>query len=206
MNKTIRLAGRVTDWNDDRGFGFVVPNGGGNRAFVQINAFQRGSARPIDGSLISYLPVHDSKGRLQACEIRYAGQNAPSQRRASRFPRTAIGTTALIALAFGSIVGAIHVALSGIYFALSALSYLIYALDKAAAGKNIRRTPESRLHLIAILGGWPGALVAQQQFRHKTIKQPFQGVFWVTVVLNLTGVWWLASSGTLPELRQWLSG
>jgi len=34
------------------------------------------------------------------------------------------------------------------------------------------------------MGGWPGALVAQQKLRHKTKKQPFRTVFWATVVMN----------------------
>ena len=62
----VRLAGRVSDWNDDKGYGFVTPNGGGDRAFVHVNAFVRGSRRPVDGDAISYLPVSDERGRLQA--------------------------------------------------------------------------------------------------------------------------------------------
>ncbi|MBN8225508.1 MAG: DUF1294 domain-containing protein [Xanthomonadales bacterium] len=76
----------------------------------------------------------------------------------------------------------------------------MYALDKAAAGRDARRTPENSLHLADLLGGWPGALIAQRQFRHKTIKQPFQAVFWITAALNLAGAWWLLSSGFLSEL------
>lgn len=60
----------------------------------------------------------------------------------------------------------------------------MYGLDKAAAGRDARRTPENSLHLADLLGGWPGALIAQQQFRHKTIKQPFRSIFWFTVIAN----------------------
>jgi len=62
----MRLAGRITDRNDDKGFGFVAPNGGGTRAFVHINASQRGSRRPVDGDMISYLPDVDARGRTNA--------------------------------------------------------------------------------------------------------------------------------------------
>ena len=64
METTMRFAGRITDWNDDKGFGFVVPSGGGDRAFVHVNAFQRGSRRPVQGDLISYRPSRDAQGRL----------------------------------------------------------------------------------------------------------------------------------------------
>ena len=202
----MRLAGRVTDWDDDRGFGFVAPNGGGDRAFVHINEFQRGSRRPIDGDLISYRAVRDTKGRLQAREIRHAGQRIQPQRQPSRLPRAAIGAAALLGLIGATALGLVPPVLTGAYFVLSVVSYAMYGLDKAAAKRDARRTPENSLHLADLLGGWPGALIAQQQFRHKTIKQPFQVVFWVTVILNIAGTWWLLSSGFLSELTQSLSG
>jgi len=82
------------------------------------------------------------------------------------------------------------------------LSYLLYWWDKSAAQKGARRTPESNLHLMDLLGGWPGALVAQQQFHHKTAKASFQAVFWVTVLLNVGMCIWLVRSGLAAEVAQ----
>ena len=70
------------------------------------------------------------------------------------------------------------------YAAVSAVTFAAYGLDKRAARRGTRRTPEVTLHLLSLLGGWPGALVAQRTFRHKTVKQPFRAVFWCTVALN----------------------
>lgn len=206
MEGNVRFAGRITDWDDERGFGFVMPNGGGERAFVHINEFQRGSRRPVSGDLISYLPIQDSRGRLQAREIRHAGQKIQPQRQPSQFPRAAVGIGALIATIAAAALGVIPVLLAGVYFVLSGISYLMYGSDKAAAKSDARRTPENSLHMAALLGGWPGALIAQQQFRHKTIKQPFQFVFWVTVALNLFGAWWLVTSGIASKLAQSFGG
>ena len=89
---------------------------------------------------------------------------------------------------------------------LSALAYLMYWLDKSAAQKGRQRVPENSLHLVGLAGGWPGALIAQQRFRHKTLKQPFQTVFWVTVVLNAAIVAWLARSGIAAEITKALVG
>jgi uncharacterized membrane protein YsdA (DUF1294 family) len=75
-----------------------------------------------------------------------------------------------------------------------------------AARRDARRTPENSLHLVALCGGWPGALIAQQQFRHKTVKQPFQTVFWITVILNLAAAWWLVSTGMAAELVRMVGG
>lgn len=202
----MRLAGRISDWNDSKGFGFVVPNGGGDRAFVHVNEFQRGSRRPVVGDLISYLPSRDQRGRVNARKIRHAGQRIEAPRAPSRVPRAALGAGALALVGTAAAAGAVPVHLAGAMFALSAVAYAMYWLDKSAARRSGQRTPEAMLHLVALIGGWPGTLIAQQQFRHKTIKQPFQTVFWSTVVLNLGLGAWLVSSGMAAELAQSLSG
>ncbi|MEA2118464.1 DUF1294 domain-containing protein [Halovibrio sp. HP20-50] len=77
------------------------------------------------------------------------------------------------------------------YAAISVIAYITYAIDKKAAIKNRRRVSEKSLHLLGVLGGWPGALVAQQRLRHKTRKTAFQLIFWLTVALNLACAGWL---------------
>jgi|SRR6478735_7466851 len=67
--------------------------------------------------------------------------------------------------------------------AISLLSFTIYGFDKRRAAKAGERTPETVLHLLELLGGWPGAFLAQQVFRHKTAKVRFQIVFWLIVLL-----------------------
>jgi uncharacterized membrane protein YsdA (DUF1294 family) len=78
------------------------------------------------------------------------------------------------------------------YLAMSLLCFCSYALDKSAARRGERRTPESRLLVLGLLGGWPGALLAQQWLRHKTVKQPFRSMFWASVAVNVAGFLWLA--------------
>ncbi len=65
---------------------------------------------------------------------------------------------------------------------LSLVTYLVYALDKSAARRRRHRVPERTLHLLSLLGGWPGALLAQYTLRHKTAKPRFLFVFWLTVL------------------------
>ena len=83
---------------------------------------------------------------------------------------------------------------------MSILSFVIYGLDKNAAEKGDRRTPENVLHLFSVLGGWPGALIAQQGFRHKNRKTSFQSVFWLTVIVNLGLMAWLWRNENLASL------
>lgn len=68
----------------------------------------------------------------------------------------------------------------------SALSFLLYGIDKHRARLNKRRVPELHLQLLSLLGGWPGALLAQQMFRHKTRKRSFLLVFWMVILINIS--------------------
>lgn len=198
----MRLAGRIMEWNDDRGFGFVVPDGGGDRAFVHISAFRSGSRRPLSGDVVSYLPDKDKDGRLKARKVRYAGKVRGSGARISRFFRPVTGIAALMAAAGAAAAGVIPVLLAAVYAGMSIVSWLMYLCDKSAAKKDAQRTPENSLHLADLLGGWPGALIAQQQFHHKTRKLSYQAVFWITVALNLVAAWWLVTSGLAFELGE----
>lgn len=76
--------------------------------------------------------------------------------------------------------------LVGLCYGLSSLiTFVVYAVDKSAARTGGRRVPERRLHLLALLGGWPGALLARRWLRHKSRKPRFSAVFWLTVLGNV---------------------
>lgn len=68
--------------------------------------------------------------------------------------------------------------------AISAVSLVLYGWDKLSALYGRQRIGERTLHLLAAAGGWPGAMLAQQLFNHKTSKAAFRRVFWLTVLLN----------------------
>nr|MDQ3039367.1 DUF1294 domain-containing protein [Pseudomonadota bacterium] len=164
----------------------------------------------------SYAISVDAKGRANATDVRFAGQRIPpapagrkSERRRppARIPRLGIGIGFLL-LAFALMVmGKVPAALPLGYLLMSAVSYIAYVLDKDAAGKPKRqRTPEATLHLLDVLGGWPGALIAQQQMRHKTVKASFQAGFWISVVANLVLVAWLWRSGAAATLTDVVLG
>ncbi len=76
----------------------------------------------------------------------------------------------------------------GLYAVLSLIAFAAYGIDKSAARKNRQRISEDTLLALGLIGGWPGALVAQQVFRHKTRKRSFRRMFWVTVVVNLAAL------------------
>lgn len=155
---------------------------------------------------------------MNATGIRFAGQRiltpavAPERRPAprkppARIPRLAIGMTFLLAVVGLAAMGTLPALLAIGYVLMSVASYLMYALDKEVAGKaRWRRTPEDTLHLLDLLGGWPGGLIAQHVARHKTAKASFQRAFWITVVLSLVGYALLWQSGIAATWTAWLLG
>lgn len=95
---------------------------------------------------------------------------------------------------------------AGSYLVFSLVTFATYAGDKAAAKASRWRIAESRLHLLALAGGWPGALLAQSLLRHKSQKTSFLLGFWVTVVLNCGLLVWLAAAKDAAALRSLLGG
>jgi uncharacterized membrane protein YsdA (DUF1294 family) len=75
------------------------------------------------------------------------------------------------------------------YGVVSLLAFLLYWSDKRKARDDHWRTPENVLHAVELAGGWPGALLAQQLFRHKTRKISYQLLFWIIVLLHQ--VFWI---------------
>jgi uncharacterized membrane protein YsdA (DUF1294 family) len=71
---------------------------------------------------------------------------------------------------------------------MSCVTFVAYGLDKRRATNGGRRIAERTLHLLALLGGWPGAWLAQRQFRHKTQKASFVIMFWLVVGLHVAAV------------------
>jgi uncharacterized membrane protein YsdA (DUF1294 family) len=77
-----------------------------------------------------------------------------------------------------------------VYAVMSAATFVAYAVDKSAARRTRRRVSEKTLHLLALLGGWPGALLAMPVFRHKRRKTPFVAVLWSIALAHAVGWIW----------------
>jgi uncharacterized membrane protein YsdA (DUF1294 family) len=105
----------------------------------------------------------------------------------------AIGFATLFMVVVGGLAvrGVVPTAVPVFYVATSVAAAIAYGLDKSAAERHAWRTSEKMLHFIAVMGGWPGALIAQQVFRHKSRKLSFRFAFWTTVVLNCGALTWL---------------
>ena len=169
--------------------------------FVHISAFPRGE-RPVSGCRLSYVPERDERNRAaRAADVQYLDV-VRTGRTSSNGLAGAVAVAAVFFVLMVALLALdeLPVVLLGAYALLSAVAVWMYGDDKSAARQGRRRTPESTLHAVALLGGWPGALVARRVFRHKTVKQPFRTVFWMTVVANCAALAWFVSQGpeTLP--------
>lgn len=91
------------------------------------------------------------------------------------------------------------------YGVMSLATFVVYGLDKSKAQQGKWRIPESTLHLMGLLGGWPGGLAGQRLFRHKSSKVEFLLVFWGTVVLNVMAVGYLVWIDAAGFIDQWIS-
>ena len=67
---------------------------------------------------------------------------------------------------------------------INIITYLAYYIDKRASKRGSWRIPERTLHHFALIGGSPAALFAQKRLRHKTRKQSFKMIFWITATIQ----------------------
>ena len=203
----MRYQGKITDWKDDKGFGFVTPNGGGPKVFVHIKSFSNRQRRPVGNELVTYELTSDARGRPQGANIAFVGDRQTSPPTIAPGPGVGALIFAAVFLAFvaGMVaMGKLPFAVLIAYLVGSGVAYLAYVFDKAASLKGQWRTPESTLHLFSLVGGWPGAMLAQRTLRHKTQKRSFQVTYWATVVLNCAALGWLLSPAGVRTVRSFV--
>lgn len=184
----MRQQGVISSWKGEKGFGFIQPDDGSAEIFVHINEFRSRKREPVCGDVVTYKVSLDNQVRVQAKAVLYQDESgflAVSSRRVIAI----VSVILYIAL----LVGAVHRHHLPIYvpvvcFVLNFITYFAYSRDKRAAVEGGWRTPESTLHFLAILGGWPAALIAQSRLRHKSSKKNFRIFFCLTAFMNISAV------------------
>lgn len=187
----MRLNGVLIKWNVDKGYGFVQLASSNQQMFAHITEFENRRRTPKVGDEVSFNLQKQSDGKFRAIDVAYVRETMDW----FLLPIIVIAMGYIAAVGYASLETQLPVQISWTFALLSAITYLFYAVDKCAAQNSKQRTPENVLHWLSVLGGWPGALIAQQQFRHKTRKTSFRVVFYLTVIVNVAAVSYLALGG-----------
>lgn len=177
----IRRRGRIIEWNDDRGFGFVLGTDR-QRTFLHIRDFGERIKRPAVGDVVSFTLGSDANGRTCAKEIEQEGWGGGFGPGAFLVLIALLVAPVLVVRRF--VAPDFWPEVAGIAAGLSLLTFGMYAWDKRKARRQEWRLSETTLQLWSFVGGWPGAFLAQRLLRHKSSKTSFQFVFWTTVVLH----------------------
>jgi uncharacterized membrane protein YsdA (DUF1294 family)/cold shock CspA family protein len=198
----MRSQGKITHWNNQKAYGFITPTSGTKKIFVHIRAFKNRHLPPELNQVVLYSLSTDKQGRPCAVKVTRAIE-IPSRntKPIARILLILFATGFIATVAWSIPAYNIPIQILYLYLAASTFTYLIYAKDKWAARTARWRTKESTLHTLALLGGWPGALIAQQTMRHKSRKNAFQFAFWATVVVNCAAFAWLFTAEGAEMLR-----
>jgi len=178
------LTGRVIKWADDRGFGFIQPEEGGDTVFVHISGFVSGPRRPKEGDVV-YFQVDRRERRTKAVNVRLKALPLPDTVTVSY----GVGILWLVVFflyQFGllelptPIVG---------YLLMSIITFGFYYVDKRRAESQRWRINSTSLHVLEAVGGWPGALLAMAMLRHLTRKRDHLVMLSAIIVVHLAA--WL---------------
>lgn len=208
----MQLTGKVVFWQDEKGFGFLICDQTNQKLFFHIrdllpNPATNIKARPVEGDSLLFNMGSDKQGRPIATALQLQRSSAAEQMpqvTSSRkntvdlayaqdlalYFRAAFLMLVIIALLFGTL----PYLLPMLYLEASLFTYWLYQADKnAAIARQSQRLPEESLQMFSLIGGWPGALVAQKKLAHKRSKPLFQREFWLIVLANCLLLVWLLS-------------
>jgi uncharacterized membrane protein YsdA (DUF1294 family)/cold shock CspA family protein len=204
----VRQKGRITQWNAERGFGFVTPVGGGERVFLHITALSDRRCRPAEDDIVTYELALDARKRPRAVNVRRSTRVRPKPHSTSAPTWGSVqlvgASLFILFVTAATLNGNLRFAVAATYGLVSVLTLLVYWFDKSAAQHGRWRTKESSLLLLGLAGGWPGAVVAQALLRHKSRKVSFQVPFWGTVVMNCAALGWLFTGNGSRFMEQLL--
>ena len=72
--------GTVKFFNENKGYGFIAPESGGQDAFVHISAVENSGMRTLhENQRVSYELAEDRRGKMAAVNLKDASDAAPAE-------------------------------------------------------------------------------------------------------------------------------
>lgn len=174
-----REKGTLVRWNNDKGYGFIRPHNENEDVFLHVKSLPHYQRRPKTDDILTYEIGIDENQKRYA---RYAKIKGFSWSLFTIFWLNSLFLFgAYVYFVFKQTLTFHPIA---VYVAMSLITILAYSRDKNAAQSGKWRTSEYRLHFYEILGGWPGALLAQRCYHHKSKKISYQIFFWMIVTCH----------------------
>ena len=183
----MQQTGKLVQWDTAKGYGFITPDAGGPKLFVHIKAFGPRAAPPVVGELVSFDIGADAQGKARALNVCSTAAAKPSPAEPQHYRNSQLWLVPVFAALylFVQVRWPLPPFVWGTYMAMSLATFIVYFGDKRAARLGRDRVSEATMHGLALACGWPGALLAQQLLRHKSVKPRFQRLFWLSVLANV---------------------
>lgn len=198
-----KLSGKITRWQDEKGFGFIQSEQSNKELFFHISDYRAKDRPTLQENVVFELGM-DKKGQPCAKNVQQASfvqkrqQQQQAVRKVKQVNEMAINFTLILGVVFLLVLAGLFfvkvlpIWVLGWYVAMTIATFAMYAHDKNSAQTNSWRVQESSLHKLALLGGWVGAGVAHKTLRHKSQKPEFRQLYYLTILGNLVllGVLW----------------
>lgn len=172
--------GRLVKWNDEKGYGFIQPADGSPDVFVHVSGLLGGTRRPKEGDEVRY-EMDRSQRRAKAVNVRVKALPLPNT-----VPLAyAVGTFCLgLYLLYAFRILDARAPVLG-YMTMSVITFGFFYVDKKRAEEDRWRLTETSMHVLEILGGWPGSIVALGMLRHKTRKAEYLAMLCVIIAVHV---------------------
>ncbi len=175
------MIGTISEWDAEKGYGFITLSGQPKRIFFQLSDINQTGRLPQVDDYVRFQLTKDVYGTIRATHIER--------------PATFNFAVALVVW-FASVLSASVYLFDYspisclLYFLISAISYAIYAFDKSAEQRGSWRVPSLSLYLLALIGGWPGAILAQALLYYRYHDDQFKATLWLIALANFSLFCW----------------
>ena len=208
-NSGMRKQGTIVQWRESRSFGLIRATDSKTDVMFRGRDF---SGQPAQGLAVEFdevllggralhahgvTPVDTAMAaatprRAKAASVHLGDDLRPKQKRRGATPAL-LGIVAYYGLLVGATVtDRISVPMLIAVPIFNLFVFFLYWHNKDAARRGGMRLHEDLLHVLAALGGWSGAWLAQRLLRYKPTTPWFERTYWIaTGIHNVALLGWL---------------